>query len=292
MDRVQHMKGFSGLDSLPAKNGFIAPYASDYGPTEELLKIHILGYRYTPEVLAHPKGSRIYFMVLMYEKGRVEISGVEYPFPALSMVLIEPEIPYRFCDRDGSAIYSWVRMSGQVLDNWLQYSGIEKNHPFRLGSASDFENGLLQINREMRHPLGADPGVLRLLVQGWLLQIGRAAGLHAEKLPPPEFLNAKHYIENSFTGPVRLRDVQKASGMSQTRLCVGFKKYFNCTPMEYMTHLRMHYAVELMMESSSLRVSEVCVRCGYSDPLYFGKVFRKTFGRSPSKYREQSGEPE
>ena len=68
-----------------------------------------------------------------------------------------------------------------------------------------------------------------------------------------------------------------------------FKKEVGVTPLEYMTGLRMKKA-ESMLSSAWSRdysVAEVAEMCGYSDPLYFSRVFNKRFGCSPSAFAKK-----
>ena len=68
-----------------------------------------------------------------------------------------------------------------------------------------------------------------------------------------------------------------------------FKKEVGVTPLEYMTGLRMKKA-EGMLSSAWRRdysVAEVAEMCGYSDPLYFSRVFNKHFGCSPSAFAKR-----
>ena len=68
-----------------------------------------------------------------------------------------------------------------------------------------------------------------------------------------------------------------------------FKKEVGVTPLEYMTGLRMKKA-EGMLSSAWSRdysVAEVAEMCGYSDPLYFSRVFNKHFGCSPSAFAKR-----
>lgn len=55
-------------------------------------------------------------------------------------------------------------------------------------------------------------------------------------------------------------------------------------PSKYITALRMQKAVQLIL-STSIRVAEIARSCGYADPDYFDKVFRKTTGNSPREFR-------
>ena len=59
---------------------------------------------------------------------------------------------------------------------------------------------------------------------------------------------------------------------------------------EYLLHERMKLAQGLILGGMSNRyseytVSQIAEACGYSDPLYFSRVFKKYFGVAPSEYK-------
>lgn len=60
-----------------------------------------------------------------------------------------------------------------------------------------------------------------------------------------------------------------------------FHKAFGITPVAYRRQLRMQRARELLV-SSSMNVSETAYSVGFADPLYFSKIFRGTYGVTPS----------
>lgn len=68
-----------------------------------------------------------------------------------------------------------------------------------------------------------------------------------------------------------------------------FKKEVGITPLEFMTNLRMKKAEIMLasMWSNSYTVSEIAGYCGFEDALYFSRVFKKTFGCSPSAFVKQ-----
>ena len=62
-----------------------------------------------------------------------------------------------------------------------------------------------------------------------------------------------------------------------------FKKEMGCTPIEYLNHTRISNAKNLLSSrNSGLSVASIAALCGFSDPLYFSRLFKKETGVSPS----------
>jgi two-component system response regulator YesN len=74
-------------------------------------------------------------------------------------------------------------------------------------------------------------------------------------------------------------------------LCNLFSKHMNTTFSAYLNSVRMERAKVLLL-STHKQLKEIAVICGYSDAFYFTRVFHKTYGMSPSRFRqEQEGPP-
>ena len=69
-----------------------------------------------------------------------------------------------------------------------------------------------------------------------------------------------------------------------------FKKEVGVSPADYLLKERMTLAGQLILSGisnkfSSYSVSQIAEACGYSEPLYFSRVFKKYYGVSPSEYK-------
>lgn len=63
-----------------------------------------------------------------------------------------------------------------------------------------------------------------------------------------------------------------------------FKKEMKTTFINYLIQIRMEAAKELL-RTSDMRSLEIAGKIGYSDPNYFSFCFKKSFGISPTEYR-------
>ena len=69
-----------------------------------------------------------------------------------------------------------------------------------------------------------------------------------------------------------------------------FKKETGATPSEFLLKERMTLARQLLSSGitnkfSAYSISQIAEACGYSEPLYFSRVFKNYFGVAPSEYK-------
>ena len=78
-------------------------------------------------------------------------------------------------------------------------------------------------------------------------------------------------------------------GISSDHLAHLFKSATTTSPMRYLNHLRIEKAQELLTVTD-LQIQEIAALVGYSDGLYFSRIFKKATGMAPLIYRKQSGQ--
>ena len=96
------------------------------------------------------------------------------------------------------------------------------------------------------------------------------------------------YIELHFCdAALDIKSICNAGFLSRSGLYRLFVNYFSMSPKEYITKLRMNKAVTLLVESG-LSIKEIASICGFFDDKYFSRVFKSTYGYSPSQLRKHS----
>lgn len=91
------------------------------------------------------------------------------------------------------------------------------------------------------------------------------------------------YIKKNLTKPLSLSDISSQCSISAPYASLIFRKYMNMTVTEYINSEKLYYACELI-RNTSMNISEIADYLGYCDVFYFSKLFKKKFGKSPSKY--------
>ena len=76
---------------------------------------------------------------------------------------------------------------------------------------------------------------------------------------------------------LRLDDIAAAAGCTAKHLCRVFAASVGHSPAHTGTLLRLQLATTLLARSN-LSIKEIALKCGFADPLYFSRCFKKTFG--------------
>lgn len=96
---------------------------------------------------------------------------------------------------------------------------------------------------------------------------------------------ALQYIDAHFTEKIYLEDVCRIALMSPSAFSAIFKNITGSTFTEYLLYRRVSKARDLLSETTR-PVTDISLDCGFNDPTYFHRVFKKITGISPGQYRK------
>jgi AraC-like DNA-binding protein len=72
--------------------------------------------------------------------------------------------------------------------------------------------------------------------------------------------------------------------LSRKKLILGFKKYFDMSPIQYVYNQRLNKALTLLRDTN-LSIIDISIKVGYKHPQNFSQAFSKKFGHPPKSYR-------
>lgn len=78
--------------------------------------------------------------------------------------------------------------------------------------------------------------------------------------------------------------ISRIAAMAPSTLLPVFKKVTGYSPIDYLLHVRLAKAAEMLLKSQST-VSEIAQDCGFADSNYFSRQFKKVYSLSPREYR-------
>lgn len=94
----------------------------------------------------------------------------------------------------------------------------------------------------------------------------------------------KYIRENYAKEDISLNLVAASVNMSPSYFSTIFSQEMGKTFIEYLTHVRMDKAKELLM-CTNMKTSEIGFEVGYKEPHYFSYIFKKTQDCSPKEFR-------
>lgn len=82
-----------------------------------------------------------------------------------------------------------------------------------------------------------------------------------------------------------LEQLAEKSGLTQVKLQDGFKHLYARTVTEYIRHVRLEKARDLINDKgNNLNISQIVYTIGLSSRSYFSKIFKRKYGISPSEF--------
>ena len=95
----------------------------------------------------------------------------------------------------------------------------------------------------------------------------------------------KDYLVTNYSKPINLDTLTSLSLVSKSHMLRLFKNKFGIPPMQYLNLIRLEQA-KTLLGKTSLNVTEIAVKVGFDNPVYFTEMFSKYLGVSPSVYRK------
>jgi len=86
--------------------------------------------------------------------------------------------------------------------------------------------------------------------------------------------SGRQFIHDNIERPISLKEMAKAAFLSEYYFHRNFRLFFNQTPHQYHHAIRMQQAHHLLNQGKHSK-KEVAFRCGFQDPKYFSKAYKK-----------------
>ncbi len=92
------------------------------------------------------------------------------------------------------------------------------------------------------------------------------------------------YIYQHYTEALTLSDIAAAGSVCRSKCCIIFKRYLQQSPIEFLNSYRLEVSRGLLKDTS-VSITQVAFACGFNHLSYFSKLFLRSYGCTPSEYR-------
>lgn len=237
-----------------------------------------------------PNGSRELILILCVQgKGWVRFERREYSVTPGQLLVIRPNQAHSYgADSIQPWTIYWCHAAGSVAEK-LGDNLIGENASPVLG-IGDYPR-LITLFAEMLDELEQGYGLSHLLLSSAALshllalvwKLSRVQGENGID----STIRVRQVAEQLRQHPERAVSVGALAAManlSVSHFCNIFKRITGFAPIEYLLHMRIQRACELL-DTTGQPIKRIASEMGFSDPLYFSRVFTKVHGLSPSAYR-------
>lgn len=105
-------------------------------------------------------------------------------------------------------------------------------------------------------------------------------------LLPWQARRVQEYIEEHLDRSITVRDLSAVLYRTQAHFSRAFKRTFGVSPHAYVLRRRIERAGQLMLAGNT-PLSEIALRCGFTDQAHFSKRFRLHTGATPTAWRRE-----
>lgn len=130
-----------------------------------------------------------------------------------------------------------------------------------------------------------------LLVSLWLsfisvLEFPTAGELKSDMRKKERIRALVTFIHGNYDQPLTLDQIAAAANVSKSECSRCFRKYLQCSPVEYLMQYRIDQSMKLLADDR-LSVTEIAGRSGFDSISYYSRTFRNLVGLTPSQYRSK-----
>ncbi len=206
-------------------------------------------------------------------------------------IILPPNTPYRYNNKNDSCVdYYWVHFTGSDARKIIDDAGLPLCKSLDISIHDSIIRAFHRLFDEFIQPDELFEQSCHALFTTLCVRFARAA--HGTL-----FLNAKNrvlaqtlqYMNRHYQEPLTIPELAKQANISCGYFRVLFRETTGSTPSEYLTQLKLKNACMLLYQTN-LSIKEIASQVGFSDQLYFSRVFRKQYGIPPQLFRKQNCE--
>lgn len=241
----------------------------------------------TKDALHNRPEGRLDYQIIYVHRGSARFfrNGGWISLCAGNIVFFRPHEPqvYSYHAADRPEVY-WLHFTGSDAETLAEKYRIASGH---IGESASLPGLFKDIITELQHKKNGYEDMVLNSFHRILMTICRH-GQNASS--PPE----SHYTIERLILQLNLQYMDKWTISSMAGYCKlsegyfshSFKQHTGKPPIHFLNELRIEKAKDLLL-ASSMNVSAIASLVGFSDPLYFSRVFKKAAGVAPQDFQRR-----
>lgn len=243
-----------------------------------------------------------HIVVYTGSRGAFSYQGKIVEATAGTVVCVSPGDWHDFVTRRGQAVYSEVTFSFEAQDGRILEVPFERLLQMFTGlaltlkpwqtvapdRAKHIESLILRITDHVRSTSETASYCSQIsLANLFDALVWTCAELPKSSSEADERLETvRQFIEKNYADSIAVDELASMAGMSKGYLFRAFKSAFGQPPLAYQQQLRLE-AAKTLLRATAFRCREVALRCGYENSQFFCRLFKRTTGLTPGRFRKQ-----
>lgn len=215
-------------------------------------------------------------------EGKIEIDGKAYVAKPGSIFYVGAGIPHRYYPTERDWTTHWLVFRGEYVNELMRNMEFDK---YMFGMTEEIH--VLEEMHQQIFALAEEPGYgdekCSQLVYQYIVLVHRLL-IDQKKGTGSIIEDAILFMDHHYMEDITLDKLSELAGVSRQYFCKIFREKMDMRPLEYLARKRISEA-KVMLYNSNQSISEIGKSVGYQDPTYFGVVFKKYEGISPTLYR-------
>lgn len=236
-----------------------------------------------PGIIHQPKWPQGHLLfIYTHTEMLFEYKGENFICPPSSGILWESGTPCSYGWTSNKWKHSWVIFSGKDVIPRIKQQNILVHKPFPLPGAEK----IVKTIELLLCDLVEDNDECAILLAESLLARIQQTSVPKSPEQPKGIREAEQFMQQNFGQPLTLDMLANKAGMSVSHFRTLFCRGYGISPIIYLNQIRIQNAKKIL-QTQSVSCKEIAYTCGFSDQLYFSRVFRRFCGVSPSEYRKK-----
>lgn len=247
-----------------------------------------------------PEHNHDYYEVFMIVNGSCvhKVNGSEQHLSEGSLVFIRPDDRHFYADEGNSGCeFINIAYASSVIKGAFSFLGDEICKDKLLSDAlppcvilSALEkDSLMDRYYRVTAVMSVNKASARILLQGLLIELLTqyflGAWNNASTDAPLWFTALLKQMQKKDNFKTGLAKMYELSGRSRGHLNRTFRQILNLTPTDYINHIRLNYAKNLLL-TTNLSIIDISLGSGFQNLSHFNHLFKENFGMAPSRLRQ------
>ena len=233
--------------------------------------------------LKQPFVHAVYYVFLVTKgTGTLQILNRSLPLETGTLFVVFPGTVYTMQGSE-DLTYMYISFMGNGAGNLLSQTCLNMEkivYPGREHLIDFWRSGIQRINRE-------NANILTECVLLYTLSFFPPHTDGEDSKSSRIYDNILIYVKNHYTErDLTLKKIAEIFSYTEKYLSRLFKQNMNVNFNEYLNRLRIEEAIRAIGGGAD-NIKEIALLCGFGDPLYFSKVFKKHTGIPPAEYIKQ-----